>query len=418
VVAPFVQRFVSGIIRSVPFMSVSRILSAVRSYAPTAEERAVFKVQLPLFFAVSVLLTLAYHSQRELRANVVEREHVQLLMRGWDGFAWFVWLLAAPAILMLIRRFPLVHGQIRRSLAGLLLGSAGIYLVVSNLRFVLRILPNIWLPDSADLPVDWSHYIVTTLFLLPADFLAYGCFFSASFAIDYHFKYRQRVQESLQLQLATAQLQSDLARAELTALRGQLHPHFLFNSFNAVASLVRQQRNEAAVEIIVQLSSLLRLAIERTGRQELSLDEEIDFVRRYLAIEHVRFGEKLQLDFAVDEAALGSAVPNLVLQPLVENAIKHGISLRTRPGLVRLAARRMEDRLQLEIVNDGPEGAGPLAETGGARTGGIGLANTRARLEKLYGRDYRLDLAPYAEGGMRLNLDLPWRPAASYKPAA
>ena len=348
---------------------------------------------------------------------MVDGEHVQLLVRGWDGFAWCVWLLAAPFILMLIRRFPLTSGQIRRSLAGLVLGSAGIYLVVSNVRFLLRILPNVWLPDSADLPVDWSHYMVTTLFLLPADFLAYACFFSASFAIDYHFKYRQRAQEALQLQLATVQLQSDLARAELTALRGQLHPHFLFNSFNAVASLVRQHRNEAAVEIIVQLSALLRLAIERTGRQELSLDEEVDFTRRYLEIEHVRFGDKLQLDFAVEQAALGGSVPNLVLQPLVENAIKHGISLRTRPGMVRLAARRVNDRLQLEIVNDGPDVAPTKPGEGDSTKGGIGLANTRARLEKLYGRDYRLDLTPFAEGGMRLSLDLPWRLAASYKPA-
>ena len=165
-IAPFVQRLVSGSTRNAPIMSVSRIFSAVRSYVPTAEERAVFKVQLPLFFAVSVLLTLAYHSQRELKTTMVEREHVQLLVRGWDGFAWFVWLLAAPVILMLIRRFPLTPGQLRRSLIGLLLGSVGIYLVVSNLRFLLRILPNIWLPDSADLPVDWSHYMVTTLFLL------------------------------------------------------------------------------------------------------------------------------------------------------------------------------------------------------------------------------------------------------------
>jgi signal transduction histidine kinase len=397
-------------------MSVSRIISAIRSHAPTEEERAVFKVQIPLFFAVSVLLTLAYYGQRELKSTVVDREHVQVLVRGWDGFAWFVWLLAAPAILLLIRRFPLAQGQVRRSLRGLLLGSLGIYLVVSNLRFALRILPNVWLPDSADLPIDWEHYKVAMLYVLPADFLAYACFFSASFAINYYFKYHQRAEEALQLQLSTVQLQSDLARAELTTLRGQLHPHFLFNSFNAVASLVRQRRNEAAVEIIVQLSALLRVAIERTGRQELSLEEEVDFIRRYLEIERVRFGEKLQLDFAVEAAALGGAVPNLVLQPLVENAIKHGISLRTRPGSVRLAARRIKDRLQLEIVNDGPEGPPSETEASGSRHGGIGLANTRARLEKLYGRDYRLDLTPFAEGGMRLNLDLPWRPAASYKP--
>lgn len=374
------------------------------------------KVQIPLFLAVSLLLSLAYHGQREVRA-IADREHVQQLLRGWDGFAWFVWLLAAPAMLVLIRRFPLSRGQVRRSLTGLVLGSGALYLVVANLRFLLRILPNLWLPDAADLPVDWSHYEVSTLLLLPMDFMTYCGFFSASFAIDYYFKYRQRAEEALQLQLHAAQLQSDLARAELTTLRGQLHPHFLFNSFNAVASLVRQRRNDSAVEIIAQLSTLLRLAAERTGRQELPLDEELDFIRRYLEIEQVRFGEKLRLDFAVAPEVLSAAVPNLVLQPLVENAIKHGISRRTQPGTVRLAARRVAARLHLEVTDDGPDGS-PVERTAAeTRKGGIGLSNTRARLEKIYGTNYRLEMTPRPEGGMLVCLDLPWRPIPTHEPA-
>ena len=374
-------------------------------------------MQIPLFLAVSILFSLGYHGQRMVRA-LADRAHVQQLLHVWDGFAWFVWLLAAPAMLLLVRRYPLMRGQVRRSLAGLLLGSGAIYLTVANLRFLLRVLPNLWLPDSADLPVDWEHYAVSTLVLLPVDFLTYCGFFAASFAIDYYFKYRQRAEEALQLQLHAAQLQSDLARAELTALRGQLHPHFLFNSFNAVASLVRQHRNDAAVEIIAQMSALLRLAIERTGRQELSLDEEFDFIRRYLEIERVRFGTKLQLDFAVDPSAMGAAVPNLVLQPLVENAIKHGISQRTRPGTVRFAARRIQSRLQLEVVDDGPDGSPPATEFGASRPGGIGLSNTRARLGNIYGTDYRLEMIPRPEGGMQVRLDLPWRQMPSWKPAA
>ena len=382
---------------------------------PTTEERSELRLQVPLFFAACVLLSVGYYGQRELRA-MVEREHAQLLLLGWDGFAWFVWLLAAPAMLILIRRFPLQRGRVRQSLTGLVLGSGAIYLAVSNLRFLLRILPNLWLPAAADLPVDWSHYAVSMLFLMPMDFLTYCGFFAASFGIVYHFKYRQRGEEALQLQLRTAQLESDLARAELSVLRGQLHPHFLFNSFNAVASLVRQKRNDSAVEIIAQLSALLRLAIERTGRQELPLEEEIDFIRRYLEIEQVRFGEKLRLDFSLDPAALDAAVPNLVLQPLVENAIKHGISRRTRPGTVRLAVRRVEGRLQLEVVDDGPDGSPVEREAGEHRPGGIGLSNTRARLEKIYGTDYHMEMTPRPEGGMRVFLDLPWRLMPSFKP--
>jgi hypothetical protein len=386
----------------------------VRFSPPTSEERAELKVQIPLFLAVSIVLSLGYYGQRELLA-MAERAHVQRLLRGWDGFAWFVWLLAAPAMLILIRRYPLQRGRIRSSLFGLFLGSLGIYVVVANLRFILRILPNLWLSDSLDLPIDWAHYVVSTLLVMPLDFLTYSGFFAATFAIVYHFKYRQRGEEALQLQLRTAQLESDLARAELSVLRGQLHPHFLFNSFNAVASLVRQKRNESAVEIIAQLSALLRLAIERTGRQELPLDEEVDFIRRYLEIEQVRFGEKLRLDFALDPAALDGSVPNLVLQPLVENAIKHGISRRTRPGTVRLAAQRQNGRLQLEVVDDGPDGS-PVPPEGTDERKGIGLSNTRARLEKIYGSDYHLEMTPRPEGGMRVSLDLPWRLMPSFKP--
>jgi len=387
----------------------------VRFPLPSPEERSELRVQIALFLAVSLLLSLGYHEQRELRA-LAGREHVQQLLRGWDGFAWFVWLLAAPAMLLLIRRFPLGRGQIRRGLLGLLLGSVVIFLFITNLRFLLRVLPNLWLPPADALPVDWAHYSVSTLLLLPMDFLTYCGFFFASVAIDYHFKNRARAAEALQLELHAAQLQSNLARAELTALRGQLHPHFLFNSFNAVASLVRQRRNDAAVEIIAQLSALLRLAVERTGRQELPLDEEIDFIRRYLEIERVRFGDKLRLDFAIDPAVLRAAVPNLVLQPLVENAIKHGISRRIEPGTVRLAARRVDERLQLEIVDDGPDGSPVEAGTSQSR-GGIGLSNTRERLTRIYGNDYRLELTPRAEGGMRVSLDLPWRLLSSSVPA-
>lgn len=383
---------------------------------PSPEERAEFKVQLALFFAVSLLLSLGYHGQRELRA-MADREHVQQLLRGWDGFAWFVWLLAAPAMLLLIQRFPLERRHIRRNLLGLLLGSMVIFLIVTNLRFVLRVLPNIWLTPEARLPVDWSHYSVSTLLLLPMDFLTYCGFFFATAAIDNHFKYRARAAEALRLELHAVRLQSNLARAELTALRGQLHPHFLFNSFNAVASLVRQRRNDAAVEIIAQLSDLLRLAVERTARQELPLDEEIDFIRRYLEIERVRFGDKLRLDFAIDPAVLHAAVPNLVLQPLVENAIKHGISRRIEPGTVRLAARRVDGRLQLEIVDDGPDGS-PVEPSLEPSRGGIGLSNTRERLTRIYGNDYRLEMTPRSEGGMRVSLDLPWRLLSSSAPAA
>ena len=382
----------------------------------TPDERIILRTQLLLLFVISTLLYIGFPGAREWR-RMAEGTKVQTIIQGWDGLAWYVWLAAAPVMLALIRRYPLSHGRFDRNLGKILLGSLALYLVVAHLRYLLRILPNVWLPDESDLPTDWRNYLYNTFRVWPIDFLTYCGFFAVSFSIDYYFQNRQRTKEALQFQLRTVQLESDLARAELAALRGQLHPHFLFNSFNAVATLVRQQKNDAAVEIIAQLSALLRLAIERTGLQEIALEEEMDFIRRYLAIEHVRFGEKLRIDIQVEPSALGTLVPNIVLQPLVENAIKHGISRRTRPGTVRLAVKRAEGRLQLEIVDDGPDGSPVERDVGGTRQGGIGLTNTRARLEKIYGSDYRLDLTPRPEGGMRVSLDLPWRLMPNFKAA-
>jgi sensor histidine kinase YesM len=312
----------------------------------------------------------------------------------------------------LIRRFPLVRGRIRSSLSGLLAGSALLYLVITHVRYFLHVVPDlIWgAPDRTWL-FDRQTYAYNTFGMFPLDFLTYSGFFAVSFSIDYYYRNRQRTEEAMRLQLETAQLQSDLARAELAALRGQLHPHFLFNSFNALATLVRQQKNEQAVEIIAQLSELLRMAIDRGGLHEIPLHQELEFIRRYLDIERLRYGEKLRTAFEVEPAALDVLVPNIVLQPLVENAIKHAISLRTNPGLVRVAAGRSGERLHVNVVDDGPENP-PSEMPASRKRQGIGLANSRAQLEKLYGTNYRLEVMKRPEGGTTIHLDLPWRPAA------
>jgi hypothetical protein len=366
-------------------------------------------IQLLLLLAISLLLNLGFESAREWQRIAEEEHQLQTHLFGWEGLAWYVWLAAAPAMLWLIRRYPLLRGEKRRQHLGwIMFWSLLLYLAVANVRYLLHMVPNLWLPDEKDLPTDWHNYFYNTYRHWPLDFLTFGGFFAVTFALDYYFKYQQRAEETVRLQLQAAQLQSDLSRAELAALRGQLHPHFLFNSFNALATLVRQQKNDAAVEIIAQLSALLRLAIDRSGLQEVPLHQEIDFIQRYLDIEHVRFGPKLRVDFALTPESLQARVPNIVLQPLVENAIKHGISLRTTPGTVRVATARTGDRLNIEIADDGPDGPPPACSVSGPRKPGIGLANTRAQLDKLYGADYRLEMIRQPAGGMVVRLDLPW----------
>jgi len=387
-------------------MSSWRRISRETAYRFAPEERNTLRVQLLLVFVINLFLYIGIPGTREWR-RLAEESHMYTIMRGWDGPAWFIWVAAVPFMQAMIRRFSLTRGQIRRNVIFLLAGSVLLYLALTNLRYLLHVMPDIiWSPRHTEW-MDFDTYFFNTYGMLALDLLTYTGFFAMSLSVHYFFRHRQRAEEAMQLQLQTAQLQSDLARAELAALRGQLQPHFLFNSFNALATLVRQQRTAQAVEMIAQLSELLRLAIERTGLQEIPLRQELDFIQRYLDIERLRYGEKLQIEFKIDPPAQQALVPNIVLQPLVENAIKHAISLRTNPGWVRVQAGRVDGRLHISIADDGPENPPPPGD--GRKRQGIGLANSRAQLDKLYGADYRLELLKRAEGGTTIHLDLPWR---------
>ncbi len=176
---------------------------------------------------------------------------------------------------------------------------------------------------------------------------------------------------------------------------------------------MRQGRNEQADETIVQLSELLRFVMVNIDLQELPFEQELAFVRCYLEVERVRFGDRLTVALDVSPEALGCVVPNLLLQPLVENAIKHGVAKRTGPGRVALTAARVGDRLRVEVVNDGPEPVpGALANGWPVKSTGIGLRNTRSRLDHVYAGDYRFEIAARVEGGAMVRLDLPWRDSA------
>ena len=201
-----------------------------------------------------------------------------------------------------------------------------------------------------------------------------------------------------------SRLQADLAQAELHLLRAQLEPHFLFNTLNAIATLVHADP-KAAERMILLLSDLLRRAL-REREEQVPLGEELAFLDRYLEIEQVRFRERLVVERHIQPDSLGAMVPPLLLHPLVENAIRHGVARRVEGGSLGIRARRERDRLELRIWNDGP---GPAATGDGPGGAGIGLATTRARLERLYGADHRFELQSGPEGGALVSLSLPFR---------
>jgi signal transduction histidine kinase len=227
-------------------------------------------------------------------------------------------------------------------------------------------------------------------------FLTYWGVAAAAWALDADRLARDR-------SLAASQLQRQLAEARLEALKMQLHPHFLFNSLHSILPLVYRDRDEAA-KTVGQLAELLRLSFASENEHLVPLSREMEFLRLYLDIQKTRFRERLQVVLSIDPAALSLEVPNLILQPLVENAVKHGIDPRPSPGRVEVSAWRDGGTLHLQVRDDGP-GAIPRPE--GSPAGGVGLRNTRARLQHLYPDRHRFAHGNARAGGFEVSIEIP-----------
>jgi LytS/YehU family sensor histidine kinase len=235
------------------------------------------------------------------------------------------------------------------------------------------------------------------------DIIVYGGVVSLTHAVAILRRSRQRERRALELE-------AGLARARLDALRLQINPHFLFNALNAIASLIHS-RPEAADEMIGSLSELLRASLHSGGSHEVTLSGEMEMLRLFTDIERARFGERIRFEEDLAPETLPAMVPSLILQPLVENAIRHGLEPRVEAGTVIVRARRNSGRLLLTVSDNGAGYApGPdAAEHEGP--GGIGLSNTRDRLRALYGADQTFTIAPGESGGTTITLDIPWHTA-------
>jgi two-component system, LytTR family, sensor kinase len=205
----------------------------------------------------------------------------------------------------------------------------------------------------------------------------------------------------------TARLNEELSQAQLAALRRQMEPHFMFNALNSIAGLVRDRRNDEAVSMIVGLGEFLRRATERSHRPQVTLAEEVEYLQRYLDIQQIRFGERLRVRVEVPAELMNAQVPELLLQPLVENAIKHGIATRVAGGIVRVNAEHRDGRLRLSVYNDGP-GFTEGWQTDGP---GVGLANLRTRLRILHGDASDLEMKRVAAAGVEVVVTLPLKEA-------
>jgi two-component system LytT family sensor kinase len=313
----------------------------------------------------------------------------------WHWVLWGLWAGLTPLVLLLARRYRLDRPPRPRNLllhGGAALALAALHLLpVAAAAIVLR--P--YAPIEAPRPLGQEYVILVTSWL-HIDFLVYWAILGLGYAYDY----RQRLRER---DLRASQLQAQLARAQLAALQLQIHPHFHFNSLNAVAGLVRQGRSEEALSLLAGLGELLRYVLDSAGTPFVPLEKELDFASRYLEIQQVRFSDRLESRLDVAPGLLGAPVPTLILQPLVENAIEHGIA-REGGGAVEIRAREEASFLRLSVRDHGPGLGDPGRD-------GLGLANTRARLQEIYGAaaDVRLE---EDEGGVTVSLTLPLAPAS------
>lgn len=317
----------------------------------------------------------------------------------------YAWMCFTPLVIFLANRFFITSGQLRRNLTLHFLGGALISIFqLSTFILVRQLILGSPPPRPFSFTADFQRYFVAEFHV---NLLIYWILIGIAHLRTINRRYVERERETARLALETAQLETQLAQAQLDALKMQLHPHFLFNTLNSISVLMRDDA-KAANRMLVRLSDLLRIALRSESTQEVSLKDELDFLRGYLEIEQVRFQDRLQVDFKVEKETLETRVPNLILQPLVENAIKHGIAPRAGLGKILIETRRENGFVELSVTDNG-EGLNDSAQN----TNGIGLKNTRERLEKLYGQKQQFEIIEH-EGGWQVKIRIPFQPADTH----
>jgi hypothetical protein len=311
--------------------------------------------------------------------------------------AWLPWACATPLVLRLGREHPLSQWT-HMSTWSIHIGAClTIGLVYAAWRGLLVALLNPWAnPTPSPFKAAWLNEFENGLL---AYFILYGTVLAVGSMLDS----RERL---AQQQTEAARLSEQLSKAQLSVLRHQIEPHFLFNSLNAIAGLVRENRNDDAVSMIAGFSDFLRRILKDSHRQEVPLAEEMDFLQKYLDVQKVRFADRLHLSVDVPQELLVAQVPNLILQPMVENAVKHGIAKRAQGGTIRISASRLNAMLTLSIFNDGPSLTADWETTGS----GIGISNVRTRLRSLYGDSFDLRLQNQ-DNGVEVSVSVPFREA-------
>ena len=364
---------------------------------------------LSVWMLIGLSFTLNYYFFAAHYVSIFKQPPTLGQMLVWELPYWLLWAGLAPAIFLFTRRFPIDH---ERWFSNSLLHIVGCVFLSITHRAVYLIIG--WLLHVAayrDITTIPDLYSSDILFNLPTGFMSYGTIFLVSYVIDYYRRHEEEELKISRLRAELAQTQLLVTEAQLQALKMQLHPHFLFNTLNSISALLDDDV-DAAEQMLARLGDLLRLTIENSGAQQVTLQEELEFLRCYLEIEQVRFHDRLAVKMHIEPETLDARVPNLILQPIVENAIRHGIASRIAPGEIEIQATRAEGVLRLRVKDNGP-GLRGGAGSGSRTREGLGLANTRARLKQMYGAAHLFEMADAAEGGLQLTLEIPFEPVGA-----
>jgi two-component system, LytTR family, sensor kinase len=332
-------------------------------------------------------------------SRISGRPHTQMSTIVVLNFSWwYLWALMAPLVVWLSQRFRFERGALFRAAAvhlpAVIACSWAHIAAMEGLHW--------WLAYVDGKPYAWWTEVKRAAVLyLDWEMMTYWAIVGLSHALLYYRESRIRA-------VRAAHLEAKLAEARLAALQQQLHPHFLFNTLHAIGSLMHKDV-AAAERVLMQLSDLLRMTLDHMGQQEVPLEIELVALSRYVDIERTRFADRLTVTVDVAPETRDAQVPSLLLQPLVENAIKHGVTRRSGPGHIDISARRDGDKLLLEVRDDG---AGLSESALVALQKGIGVSTTRARLECLFGADFRFEFHRLPQG-LAVVVALPWRPLRS-----
>jgi two-component system, LytTR family, sensor kinase len=350
------------------------------------------------YFLIWTAVGLFFASESSLWGRYIFRSPVT-----WDQALktnlsfYYIWACIAPLVLWLGKRFRFERGS--RTLSFFVHLPTSILLSSIQL-LIAEIVVQSFSLDRLQLYEAFKAIERTFVVYFHINFLTYWAILGIGYGREYYSKFRER-------EVRSAQLRTQLTQAQLQALKMQLHPHFLFNTFNTISSLMHKNVDDAD-RVLARLGDLLRYSLHNVGVQEVTLREEIDFLQRYLEIEQTRFEHRLRVKISVEPEVLDCKVPNLILQPLVENAIRYAVAPRASGGCIEISARQVIGSLKISVVDDGPG----LPEGYNLRPDeGVGLRNSRERLEQLYGEKHRFILSNRSPKGLEVAIVIPIRPS-------